>query len=143
MGIFTLVFPPSSVGASKSPPKAAVVIVIGILQKRSFPSLSKIECFPTSIKIYKSPDCPPLIPASPSPASLILVPVSTPGGMLTLSFFDFSTLPCPLHKRQGFFMIWPLPEQVGQVLSTVKKPCCALTFPIPEQVGHEVGLAPD
>jgi len=40
-------------------------------------------------------------------------------------------------------MIWPLPEQVGQVLSTVKKPCCALTFPIPEQVGHEVGLAPD
>ena len=40
-----------------------------------------------------------------------------------VSFFDFSILPCPPHKRQGFFMIWPLPEQVGQVLSTVKKPC--------------------
>jgi hypothetical protein len=69
MGIFTLVFPPSIVGASKSPPNAAVVIVIGIRQKRLFPSLSKIECFSTSINIYKSPDCPPLIPASPSPES--------------------------------------------------------------------------
>ena len=92
--------------------------------------------------MYRSPECPPLIPASPSPVKRILVPVSTPAGILTLSFFDFSTLPCPLQRRHGFFIICPRPEHVGQVLSTVKNPCCALTFPTPEQVGQDVGLAP-
>ena len=33
-------------------------------------------------------------------------------------------------------MICPRPPQVGQVRSTVKKPCCALTLPWPEQVGQ-------
>ena len=32
--------------------------------------------------------------------------------------------------------------QVGQVRSTVKKPCCARTLPMPEQVGQETGSAP-
>ena len=33
-------------------------------------------------------------------------------------------------------------KQVGQVRSTVKKPCCARTLPIPEQVGQVDGSAP-
>ena len=39
-------------------------------------------------------------------------------------------------------MIWPRPPQVGQVRSTVKKPCCARTLPWPEQVGQVAGSAP-
>ena len=39
-------------------------------------------------------------------------------------------------------MVSPRPEQVGHVRSTVKNPCCALTFPIPEHVGHLAGSEP-
>ena len=49
---------------------------------------------------------------------------------------SFSTRPAPRQVVQGFLMIWPMPEQVGQVRSTVKKPCCARTLPMPEQVGQ-------
>jgi hypothetical protein len=34
------------------------------------------------------------------------------------------------------------PEQVGQVRSTVKNPCCARTLPMPEQVGQVTGSDP-
>ena len=70
------------------------------------------------------------------------VPVSTPGGMLTDSERSFCTRPAPAQTLQGFLMIWPSPEQVGQVRSTVKKPCCARTLPMPEQVGQVAGSAP-
>ena len=39
------------------------------------------------INKYKSPLAPPLVPASPFPASLILVPSSTPLGIVTDIFF--------------------------------------------------------
>ena len=39
-------------------------------------------------------------------------------------------------------MIWPRPPQVGQVRSTVKKPCWARTLPWPEQVGQVEGSEP-
>ena len=48
-------------------------------------------------------------------------------------FFDAA---CATAGLQGFLMIWPRPEHVGQVRSTVKKPCCARTLPMPEQVGQ-------
>ena len=46
-------------------------------------------------KTYKSPAWPPLIPASPSPATRILLPSSTPAGILTDKVFSFLTLPSP------------------------------------------------
>jgi hypothetical protein len=70
------------------------------------------------------------------------VPVSTPAGMLTDSERSFSTRPAPPQALQGFLTIWPSPPQVGQVRSTVKKPCCARTLPMPEQVGQVTGSAP-
>ena len=70
------------------------------------------------------------------------MPVSTPAGMFTLSARSFSVRPAPPQVVQGFLMIWPRPEQVGQVRSTVKNPCCARTLPIPEQVGQVTGSAP-
>ena len=48
-----------------------------------------------SIKIYKSPAPDPLAPASPSPDSLIRVPLSTPAGTLTDNFLGLFILPCP------------------------------------------------
>ena len=62
--------------------------------------------------------------------------------MLTESERSFSTRPAPLQVLQGFLMIWPRPEQVGQVFSTVKKPWLARTLPMPEQVGQVVGSVP-
>src|SRR6056297_2578461 len=94
------------------------------------------------MKMYRSPDGPPRSPASPSPDRRMRVPVSTPAGMFTFSARSFCTRPAPPHVLQGFLTIWPTPEQVGQVRSTVKKPCCARTFPIPEQVGQVTGSEP-
>ena len=70
------------------------------------------------------------------------VPVSTPAGMLTLRVRSLRTRPAPAQARQGFLMICPRPEQVGQVRSTVKKPCWARTLPMPAQVGQVAGSAP-
>src|SRR6056297_1290460 len=70
------------------------------------------------------------------------VPVSTPFGMFTDSARSFWTRPAPPHCLQGFLIVGPRPEQVGQVRSTVKKPWVARTLPMPEQVGQVVGSAP-
>lgn len=48
--------------------------------------------------IYKSPGSPPLTPASPLPAILSLLPVSTPLGIVTVRVFSLFTLPLPLQS---------------------------------------------
>ena len=58
---------------------------------------------------YKSPVVPPLVPASPFPASLILVPSSTPLGIVTDIFFEICLFPCPPQSVQGFVISSPLP----------------------------------
>ena len=50
---------------------------------------------------YKSPLAPPRVPASPLPASLILVPSSTPFGIVTEIFLEAGLLPWPLQSVQG------------------------------------------
>ena len=67
------------------------------------------------------------------------VPVSTPAGMFTDSARSRSWRPAPWQALQGFLTIWPAPPQVGQVRSTVKKPCWARTLPMPAQVGQAAG----
>ena len=86
---------------------------------------------------------PPSAPASPSFDKRMRVPVSTPDGILTESDRSFSVRPAPRQLEQGFLITCPAPEQVGQVLSTVKNPCCARTLPIPEHVPHLLGSLPD
>ena len=81
-------------------------------------------------------------PASPSPASLILVPSSTPAGMFTDSVRSLVTRPCPEQAPQGSEITRPRPWQVGQVRSTVKKPEDVRTAPWPLQVGQVLGLVP-
>ena len=73
--------------------------------------------------MYRSPDGEPLSPASPSPESLILVPSSTPGGIVTDKVFSFRTRPDPEQDLQAIFITCPLPWHVGHVRSIVKKPC--------------------
>ena len=58
---------------------------------------------------YKSPLAPPLVPASPLPANLILVPSSTPLGMVTDIFFDVCLLPLPLQSVHGLVISSPVP----------------------------------
>ena len=81
----------------------------------------------------------PLCPGSPSPDIRILVPVSTPAGIVTEIVFCFLTCPVPLHFKHGFFIEEPSPPQVGQGLSIEKKPCVDLTFPWPPHVEHVLG----
>ena len=58
---------------------------------------------------YKSPLEPPLDPASPFPATLILVPSSTPFGIFTVTFSFDCTFPLPLHLLHGSLIISPYP----------------------------------
>src|SRR5690349_3784772 len=75
------------------------------------------------------------------------VPSSTPAGIFTDKVRSRVIRPCPAQLLQGSEITWPLPWHVGQVRSTVKKPCDALTAPWPPQVpqvlGWEPGLAPE
>ena len=54
--------------------------------------------------------------------SLILLPSSTPAGMLTSSFLCFLRLPSPPQDEHGSVIMDPAPPQFEHVLSTVKKP---------------------
>ena len=93
----------------------------------------------TLINKYKSPVEPPLVPASPFPASLILVPSSTPFGMVTEIFLDACFLPWPLQSLQGLVISSPFPLHWGQVWCTVKKPWLDLILPLPPQYEHLSG----
>ena len=88
---------------------------------------------------YKSPVVPPLDPASPFPANLILVPSSTPLGIVTEIFLDACFLPWPLQSVQGFVISSPFPLHWGHVCWTVKKPWFDLILPLPPQYEHLSG----
>ena len=53
------------------------------------------------MNMYKSPEPADRGPASPSPDNLILVPLSTPGGTFTDSFFVLFKTPVPRQNLQG------------------------------------------
>ena len=109
-------------GTSICPPRAAVTKSIGTSLRRSASLLLKNSLSLIDIKTYRSPEGPPFSPASPSPPSLILVPSSTPLGIFTDNFLFFLTHPLPEQLPQGFSIMYPLPLQTLQVLSTVKNP---------------------
>ena len=103
------------VGISIVVPRAASAIEIGNSKNKFTSDLLNNWCDSTFIKRYKSPLAPPLVPASPLPANLILVPSSTPFGIVTDTFFDVCLFPCPLQSLHGFVISSPLPEHCGQV----------------------------
>ena len=88
-----LAFLPSIVGISIVDPRAASAIEIGNSKNKFSSDLLNKSCELTFIKRYKSPVAPPLLPASPFPANLILVPSSTPFGIVTDIFFEACFLP--------------------------------------------------
>lgn len=57
----------------------------------------------------------PLGPASPSPATLKMLPGLTPGGTLTFMFFLTRMRPSPLHLRQNSDITSPFPPQLGHI----------------------------
>src|SRR5438105_11936569 len=137
--IFTL---PSSVGTSMVEPSAACVKLIGTSQITSVSSRMKMGCSWTCTTTYRSPGGPPRSPGSPSPVSLRRVPVSTPGGTLTLSTLSVSTLPAPRQVAQGSVTTLPAPWQWEQVREIWKNPCVIRSSPAPWQVGQVLGEVP-
>src|SRR5262249_15388540 len=131
------------VGTSISPPNAARTMDIGTRQYKPAPPRWKTECAPSARKMKRPPAGPPRPPASPSPASLMRVPSSTPAGMLTESARSRVTRPEPEQDGQGLSITWPRPWQLGQVRSRVKKPWAWRIRPWPPQVGQAFGLVPD
>ena len=109
LGIFILALPPSIVGISIVVPSAASAIEIGHSKNKFSSDRLKRSCVCTFMNKYKSPLVPPFVPASPLLASLILVPSSTPFGIVTDNFFWVSLLPRPLHSLHGFVISSPLP----------------------------------
>ena len=108
-GILILAFLPSIVGISIVVPSAASAIDIGNSKNKLTSDRLNKSCDFTLTNKYKSPLAPLLVPASPFPASLILVPSSTPLGIVTEIFFDACLFPCPLQSVQGFVISSPLP----------------------------------
>jgi molecular chaperone DnaJ len=84
--------------------------------------------------MYKSTFPAPLCPGSPSPDMRILVPVSTPAGIVTDIVFCFFTCPVPLHFKHGFLIEEPSPPHVGQGRS-IENPClkCSGTGQVKKQ----------
>ena len=94
----------------------------------SAPSLLKIACSSIARNMYRSPGGADRSPASPSPASLIRVPSSTPAGMFTDSVFSFWTRPLPWQVLQGPFR--PVYEHEG--LSFEECSCCGWSVAVRE-----------
>src|SRR5512141_2526106 len=82
------------------------------------------------------------MPGSPSPDSLTRLPVSTPGGSLTLRVFSRSMYFLPLHSGHGSVMRLPVPRQAPQVRLMEKKPCCMRVWPVPLHDGQTLGWVP-
>ena len=97
-------------GISIDDPNAASVIDIGHSKNKFSSDLLNRSCEFTLMKRYKSPLPAPLEPASPFPASLILVPSSTPLGIVTDSLLLACFFPCPLHEEHGFLISSQEPE---------------------------------
>ena len=106
-GILILALPPSIEGTSTEVPKAASVKEIGNSKYKCSSDLLKMLWLSTEINKYKSPVDPPLLPASPLPETLILVPSSTPLGIFTETLSLLCVLPIPLHCLQGLLIVSP------------------------------------
>ncbi len=65
---------------------------------------------------------PPPGPTSPSPASWIRVPLSTPAGILTVSVLRERTRPSPAHSGHGFGTMVPKPWHCGHGLDVMTWP---------------------
>ena len=108
-GILIFAFFPSIVGISIVVPRAASATEIGNSKNKFTSDLLKSSCDSIFMNKYRSPVAPPLTPASPFHASLILVPSSTPLGIVTDIFFEVCLFPCPLQSEQGLVISSPLP----------------------------------
>lgn len=78
---------------------------------------------------------PPPGPTSPSPASWILVPLSTPAGILTVRVRRDRTRPSPAHSGQGVGTTVPKPWHWGQGREV-------MTWPRKERVTCETSPRP-
>ena len=75
------------------PPKAALEKLYGTSHIKWLPSRLKMGCFLSLISTYRSPEGPPLIPASPSFDRRIRSSWSTPGWILIDIVRSFWVLP--------------------------------------------------
>src|SRR3989339_2200987 len=89
---------------------------------------------------YKSPGGAPFSPASPSPAILNLVSSSAPLGISISSFLTFLTTPVPSQAAHSFFINWPVPLHLEQVVVDWNIPKAVflvfLSTPVPLQFAH-------
>jgi len=65
------------------------------------------------------------------PLSLTLLPVSAPGGILTLIVSFTEALPLPLQAVHALDTTFPLPLQVGHGWLSLNAPLLCLTDPEP------------
>src|SRR5271157_5380609 len=101
--------------------------------------------------MYKSPEGPSPVGASPCPSSLSWYPSVMPTGIFTVIFRSLFTRPFPLQFLHGETTVWPPPLQAehGTICTNVPKPLLLLFWSFPDplhfgQVCTEVpGAAPE
>src|SRR6185295_14170754 len=97
----------------------------------------------TWVSTTRSPAGPPRSPAWPWPRFRILVPVLTPGGIVTCSVRRTWRTPAPPHVSHGSSTTVPAPPHVGQGwLMTSKPPRLRPTTPRPRHSGQSRGEVP-
>src|SRR5581483_11257172 len=137
---------PSSESTDSVAPNAAATIGIVTVQCRSSPCRSEIACCRWTTSRNRSPGGPPPRPTSPSPASWMCVPSSTPAGMRTLIVRRVRTRPSPSHSGHGRGMTVPKPPQPGHTLVVMTCPrnerVTWLTSPRPLQMSQVCGWVP-
>src|ERR1017187_7581658 len=137
---------PSRVCTVSVVPSAAATIGIVTVQCRSSPWRSKIGCGRCTISRNRSPAGPPPGPVSPSPASWICVPSSTPAGIRTLMVRLVLTRPSASHSGHGLPMIVPNPPHCGQGREAITWPrnerVTWLTSPRPPHTSQVSGCVP-
>ena len=116
------------------------------VQCRSSPCRSKIACGRCTISRNRSPGGPPPGPVSPSPASWMCVPSSTPAGIRTLMVRRVRTRPSASHSGHGLRMTVPKPPQPGHGREVMTWPrndrVTWLTSPRPLQTSQVSGWVP-
>ena len=133
--------PPEGTGASISPPSTAVAIGTGMkcTANRARRARTARAASPTGRCRGRRAGlfCGPF--ASPSPATRMREPSSTPAGMRTCKVRSRRTWPLPRHCAQGSSTSLPKPPQRGQVRSIEKKPWLARTRPKPKLAWRRTG----
>src|SRR5215470_6142454 len=139
----TLTGMPRCDGTLISAPSAASGNVTGTVTVRFEPDRPNTGCGVTCTRTYRSPAGPPRSPGAPLPLSLIRCPSATPAGIRAWIVRVLMARPLPEQSGHGSSTTRPRPRHSLHGSENAKLPRFWLVCPVPWQVGQTLGTVPD